>query len=412
MSSETERLIHILLCEELGAEVFPDVTERVMKRALQYRQYWWSVVPWLWGSWSRGSWLPVATFAATFVVCVLAGWWTMGHRYPAPVASGSYKLLEATDVRRGAVLVTANQPASLVLGGYCQVQLEPNTALRIEGKQGAEGVHLEKGAVQCSVNPGVGAFAVRSQVGTVSVIGTSFSVKLLERKGTGTGSSSRKNVGKMAVAVTTGSVSVDYNGRVVKLTAGSQQVFGEEPVSGPKQPAPSRSTGRVTVTGVGKALRNARGTLDPYVANATVTVKEHGAEVVYNVYGWGGVTIAKQADGKRVDVNGYLGEKDGKKAITAASAGVKIIIVDSGLESATAVAAGQSPLFGVVRAAATSAEEAATVQVGQVVYKIVKDVNGGKVAREAKDKKVEIKGIISNRHGVKWIAVTSCKIVE
>ena len=38
MNGQTERLIHILLCEELGSETIPDVTERVLQRALQDRR--------------------------------------------------------------------------------------------------------------------------------------------------------------------------------------------------------------------------------------------------------------------------------------------------------------------------------------------------------------------------------------
>ena len=82
-----------------------------------------------------------------------------------------------------------------------------------------------------------------------------------------------------------------------------------------------------------------------------------------------------------------------------------------GLVLPTAVSADE-PMIGIVRAAAANAEEAAILKVGPVVYKVAKDVNGGKVARDAKDRKVEIKGILSNRNGARWIAVTSCKIVE
>ncbi|MGD0897067.1 MAG: hypothetical protein ABR915_04475 [Thermoguttaceae bacterium] len=77
-----------------------------------------------------------------------------------------------------------------------------------------------------------------------------------------------------------------------------------------------------------------------------------------------------------------------------------------------AASADEPPIIGVVRAAAAGAEEAATVKVGQVIYKVTKDDNGRKVARGANDKKVEIKGILSNRNDAKWITVTSCKIVE
>ena len=85
---------------------------------------------------------------------------------------------------------------------------------------------------------------------------------------------------------------------------------------------------RVTLTGIGKALRDPGDKPDVSIANATLTVKGKGAPVVYDVYGWGGVIIAKQANGKKVDVTGFLGEKNGRKTITAASVGVKIIVVD------------------------------------------------------------------------------------
>jgi len=89
---------------------------------------------------------------------------------------------------------------------------------------------------------------------------------------------------------------------------------------------------RVTLTGMGKALGHASGKMDPAIANATLTVKGQGTSVIYDVYGWGGIIIAKQADGKKVDVTGFLGEKNGKKTITAASVGVKIIVVEEKTE--------------------------------------------------------------------------------
>ena len=167
----------------------------------------------------------------------------MGRRYPAPEVSGSYKLREAAKVCRGAVLVTEEQRASLKLGGYCKVELEPKTALRIEGKPRAEEVRLEKGAVKCDVNPGVGAFAVNSRVGKVSVRGTSFSVKLLEKKGTETGPGSRTTVWMLDVAVRAGSVSVDSGGRVFMLAAGRSRFSASNRRQGripPRRPAAQR----------------------------------------------------------------------------------------------------------------------------------------------------------------------------
>jgi len=93
----------------------------------------------------------------------------------------------------------------------------------------------------------------------------------------------------------------------------------------------AEETTRTTITGMGKAL--VADAKDPSVANATVTVTtkdQDGKEtqVVYDVYGWAGVIVAKQGDGKKVEVTGVVGEKDGKKTITGRSVDVKIIIVE------------------------------------------------------------------------------------
>jgi ferric-dicitrate binding protein FerR (iron transport regulator) len=359
MSRQTERLVHILLCEEIGSETVPDVTERVLQRAWpRDRQAWKQIISAPVRRFFREHRLQgartaaIAAAAALLAASVLAGWWAMGSRhtapelpashelqqqartkpgpehYPPPQASGSYKLVDAKEICRGAVLVTEGQTASLALGGYCQVRLEPSTALRIEGKQGKEQVLLEKGAVQCDVNPGVGAFTVRSRVGTVSVTGTSFSVKLLERKGAATLRNNRKTAWMLVVAVATGSVSVEQHGRVFKLSAGSQQIFGEEASSGSNQSPSPRGTGRVTITGMGKALGDARGNLNPAAANATLTVTTNSAQAVYYVSGWAGVLVAKQADGKKVAITGVMGEKDGRKTISGKSSDVKIIVIE------------------------------------------------------------------------------------
>jgi len=77
----------------------------------------------------------------------------------------------------------------------------------------------------------------------------------------------------------------------------------------------------------------------------------------------------------------------------------------------TAGAAEVRLVIGKVTAAA-NAQEAATVKVGNVIYKITKDANGRKVAAGANGQKVEIKGIVTETNGIPWMTVTSCKIVE
>lgn len=69
-------------------------------------------------------------------------------------------------------------------------------------------------------------------------------------------------------------------------------------------------------------------------------------------------------------------------------------------------------VIGVVKPAAPAAEEAATVKMGTVTYKIVKDDKGKVVARDAGGKKAELRGTVAERDGVKWITVTWCALVE
>jgi hypothetical protein len=67
-------------------------------------------------------------------------------------------------------------------------------------------------------------------------------------------------------------------------------------------------------------------------------------------------------------------------------------------------------IIGMVRAAAPDAPEAATVDVDGVVYKVVNDDNGKTVAREARDRRAEIKGTVEEKDSAKWITVLSAKL--
>lgn len=87
----------------------------------------------------------------------------------------------------------------------------------------------------------------------------------------------------------------------------------------------------------------------------------------------------------------------------------------AGLALAGTAAAGQKVVIvGIVKAAASGAEEAATVKPknGQIVYKIVKDDNGQTVARDANNENVRIEGTLEIKNGVKWVTVAHCRIVE
>ncbi len=92
--------------------------------------------------------------------------------------------------------------------------------------------------------------------------------------------------------------------------------------------ADAKDAKRVTLTGMGKALGDASGKLNPSVPNATLTVVKNGTKVVYYVSGWAGVIVAKQANGKKAEVSGVVTEKHGRKTITGKSIDVKIIVVE------------------------------------------------------------------------------------
>jgi len=104
--------------------------------------------------------------------------------YPDPQASGQFTVSGAESVGRGAVLRTdAEQRAALTLGGYCRVDVEPESVVRVSGSPRREGVVLRQGRVVCDVEHGVGQFSVETELCTVSVKGTRFSVELVGYEG-------------------------------------------------------------------------------------------------------------------------------------------------------------------------------------------------------------------------------------
>ena len=121
--------------------------------------------------------------AAAAVLAVAVGLGLFVNRYPEPRASGAYRVVGGGKVERGSEIFTEAGTASVALGGYCRVDLDAGSALRIAGTKRAEEVVLKQGRVVCQADRGVGTFAVRTDVGTVSVTGTRFAVTMIEDKG-------------------------------------------------------------------------------------------------------------------------------------------------------------------------------------------------------------------------------------
>jgi len=204
---ERDRLIDLLLREELGGEGPPDLAEKVLARAFGRRR---RLVPWL------------AAAAASALFAVLA-WALLGHAYPEPRASGRFVVSGGGEVQRGSVILTEGGGAALALGGYCRLELEPQSALRIEGAKRAEQVCLERGGVACDVDSKVGTFVVRADLGTVSVRGTRFVVRIVEVKG-----GEEMVAKKLFVKVAAGLVLVSGAWGERALAAGQERMFEAE----------------------------------------------------------------------------------------------------------------------------------------------------------------------------------------
>jgi hypothetical protein len=166
-SQDQERLVHIFLLEAAGGEAPPDLADRVLRRTFDAAS-------------APARWRIPAMAAAAILVLVVGAWAIFSiWSYPSPVASGDYRLVEGGKLQRGAVIGTG-QDASLVLGGYCRLDIGPDSRLRLQGLKKAEEVYLEKGSATCEVDRNIGTFVVRTDVGTVSVTGTKFTVRVEE----------------------------------------------------------------------------------------------------------------------------------------------------------------------------------------------------------------------------------------
>lgn len=137
---------------------------------------------------------------------------------------GVYEIAEGGGIRRGATVVTRQQAAELNLGGYCQVRIEPRTRVQIRGRETNEEVFLESGELSCNVDRRGGGFQVETEVATVSVTGTRFTLRV-DRQPFGEGA-------RLFVEVAEGTVTVNREGRFLTLGAGQSRVlvkYVEEP---------------------------------------------------------------------------------------------------------------------------------------------------------------------------------------
>jgi len=205
-SEHLDRLIDVLLEEQLGGQAPPDVTGRVLAAAGARRLLRWTAL------------------AAAALLLVCCGLWTLLTRpqgYPAPRVSGDYRVVTGESAWRGAVLESGPGGARLEMGGYCVVEMAPHTRVGVEGAERNERIRLERGGVRCEVESGRGGFRVVTDLGEVSVVGTRFVVRV---EGGG-----QMEPRRMFVKVLAGAVLLTTAYASETLQAGEQKTVAEKP---------------------------------------------------------------------------------------------------------------------------------------------------------------------------------------
>mgnify|MGYP000642788976 CR=1 FL=1 len=294
----------------------------------------------LWARWLT-SWAALAA-AAVLAIGVLALWlWPRGAI--CRVLSGRVLAdgAETRAIARGATIQVAER-AALQLTDGSRATLEPATRATLHGA--AEGlrqlVALHEGGGIFTVEKAPGGFQVRTPVGSVTALGTEFSVKLLPQTTDGTGGDAmRLRHVALAVAVMAGAVQVQMGERAYVLGLGDSRVFagdGERGAPGvPDAPrvgegerdgAPrlTRVAGEITAVGGASVMVTSRGdrgetTLNIVIRTETKIRLETGE--TETVVGEGGREVRKPkfAEGALADLK--VGQRvsvtcvDGNKAV-------------------------------------------------------------------------------------------------
>jgi len=224
----TDRLVDAFLREALAGERPPDQARRILARAAARRRR------------RPRTWAPLAAAAAAAVMVLVAGVWTWRPRegprppaYPAPTATGAYTVEGDARLRRGSVVVTHDGEARLLLGGYARVTMRPESTAVIAGREDAEEIFLTRGEVECEVDSSKDrSFSVQTELGTVSVVGTRFTVQLA-------GQENGMNAKTMLVKVLAGTVIVtSLSAGPSVLHAGERGTWGRwRPGPGAERPA-------------------------------------------------------------------------------------------------------------------------------------------------------------------------------
>jgi hypothetical protein len=163
-------------------------------------------------------------------------------------------------VRDGERIQTAlDSRAVLKLSDGSEMELAPGSIAQIRGRVGSvrQVVELVHGKATFRVREAPRQFRVETEVGSVTVLGTEFSVELRPQQRRGGEEMNRGMVLAMAVAVTMGSVDVEVGGKHYTLSAGMSQAFAEDGDRG--GPRLRRASGTITAADSGSVTVERRG---------------------------------------------------------------------------------------------------------------------------------------------------------
>ncbi len=166
----------------------------------------------------------------------LASWLGRGSPSPAPSVASINEVVTGEVRIDGVALkqlpedkwfdVAGESTAAIRLADGSQAEVSPGSKAMIHGRRDGirESIELERGGGKFKVKPAGEGFRVETAAGSVTVLGTEFSVKLETR---GKGDGKRKGRATLTVAVTEGSVKVESAGKSYVLSAGQRRTFPE-----------------------------------------------------------------------------------------------------------------------------------------------------------------------------------------
>jgi len=222
-----DRLIDMLLREELSGERPPQMAERIVKRATEERTRSWRprLTP---------AWVAVAVAAAMIAFVLLPRFFSsppveniaeseppkpaltpVKKDEPAPQETEDEDEPEPLPPAPVAekIIRTEKQERIVELGGYCRVTVAPFSVIENKGEGAKQHIALKQGGVACEVDSKKGKFTVEHPMGTVHVTGTKFRVTVVRKD---------EQVRRVTVGVKEGRVVFDAPFGEMELTQGQE----------------------------------------------------------------------------------------------------------------------------------------------------------------------------------------------